>query len=490
MKIPVVLQPKQRQALILSKKTSTEFYGGAKGGGKSHVIRARQVLRRLKYPGSKGLIIRKTYPELLSNHIRKFWTEYPVTKNWYNKSEKAIYWPNGSVTEFSYLKNTDDVYTYQGRDYDDIDIDEITQHEEDVFKILRSSNRVSNPMRSHGIQPRMFLTGNPGGIGHAWVKRIFVDRQFRDGERPDDFTFIQAFVSDNLALTQADPEYVRRLQDLPEHLRRAYLYGDWDVFAGQVFDFRGTKEGKPYHVIKPKSIPDNANRFISIDWGGNAPVSIGWYAVFPCYSQEGIRFTRIWKYRELYYGIQGELASAVDFQSREKLVFSDENVAKVIARKSEGEDIEYVTGDPAMASSKPRSVTTKGESVIEVMNKTWKDMSVPLFIKPSDNDRVNGLARVRYWLSDAPDGLPYYQVFDNCQDTVRTFPLLIYKDGEDDVDTDTEDHVYDETRYGFMSRPYEAPEEKEIKPEDTPGTFDYHLKQMKRKRIIEKQGYI
>ena len=182
----------------------------------------------MKFPNTRGLIVRKTYPELLSNHIRMFFKEYPPVRQWYNKSEKAIYWPNGSITEFSYLKNTDDVYTYQGREYEDIDIDEVTQHEEDVFKILRSSCRTANEdfKRAGGI-PTMLLTGNPGGIGHGWVKRIFIDRQFKDEENPSDFSFVPAKVEDNAALMDNDPEYVKRLNDLPEHLRMYCFSWNW-----------------------------------------------------------------------------------------------------------------------------------------------------------------------------------------------------------------------------------------------------------------------
>lgn len=484
MELRITLQPKQRQALELSDITPVTFYGGAKGGGKSHLVRAREVIRRLKYPGSKGLIIRRSYPELLSNHIRKFFVEYPQTINWYNKSEKAIYWPNGSITEFSYLKNVDDVYNYQGREYEDISVDEITQHEEDVFKILRSSNRTT----MSGIFPTMFLTGNPGGRGHGWVKRIFIERKFKDKERPEDFAFVSARVEDNLALIKNDPMYVQRLNDLPDHLRRAYKDGDWDIFAGQVFDWRATKEGVPYHVIPPISLPIDAVRFVDIDWGGNAPVAIGWKAVVNRFTEDGLMFQRIYKYRELYYGIVGEVSSAEDFKSRHNLDFTDQNVARIIAEKSRGENIEYVVGDPSMFSAKPRSVTNKGKSVAETMNDYWSDNDIDIIIKPGDNDRKNGLDRVRYWLGQAEDGLPRYQVFDTCKNTIRTYPELIYKDGEDDVDTEIEDHIYDEDRYGFMSRPYGATVKAEPRPDEVEGTFAAHLKRAREQRIRASMG--
>lgn len=484
MALTITLQPKQRIALNLSEITPVLFYGGAKGGGKSYLIRARQVLRRLKYPNTKGLIIRKTYPELLSNHIRMFFIEYPETVKWYNKAEKAIYWPNGSITEFSYLQHADDVFTYQGREYEDIDIDEITQHEEIVFKILRSSNRTTNPT----IKPTMLLTGNPGGIGHGWVKRIFIDKLFKDEETAQDFTFVQAKVTDNRALIDNDPDYVKRLNDLPPHLRRAYKDGDWDIFAGQVFDWRATKNGEPYHVIEPQHIAQNATRFIDIDWGGDKPVAISWKAIFNVFTEEGIRFERCWTYREKYYGIQGQITASEDFKQRESMDFTDKNIAHIIAQESENETIEYVVGDPSMKGKKPSSVTPIGESIMEAMNDFWTENEIPLFIKPGDNNRKTGLERVRHWQSEAPDGKPYSQVFSTCKDTIRTYPLLIYKEGTEDVDTDIEDHCYDRDRYGFMSRPYGPKHITDTKTQDVYNTFDWHLKRMRLKRLQADYG--
>ncbi len=213
---------------------------------------------------------------MLSNHIHKFFEEYPVTREWYNKSEKTIYWPNGSTTAFSYLQSPDDVYTYQGREYEDIDIDEITQHEEIVFKVLRTSNRTSNQkLVDMGLVPTMLLTGNPGGIGHAWVKRIFIDRQFKPEERAEDFDFVQAFVQDNVALLKADPDYLRRLEDLPETLRKAYLYGDWNIHAGQAFGELSVQT----HVIDPFEFPEKVRWFAGFDHGFNHPYVFTLFAI-------------------------------------------------------------------------------------------------------------------------------------------------------------------------------------------------------------------
>lgn len=267
------LQPKQREALKQSLTTPVFFYGGAKGGGKSHLVRVREISRRLKYPGTRGLIVRKTYPELLSNHIRKMFTEYPILAKWYNKSEKVINYPGGSITEFCYLKRTDDVYNFQGREYEDISIDETTQHEEDVFKILRTSLRTTRT----DIKPTMFLTGNPGGIGHQWVKRIFIDRKFRGREKPEHFKFLQALVYDNKKLIEANPEYIEWLQDLPEHLRKAYLEGDWNIFAGQAFN----ELSYQHHLVEPFTLPPNTRYIAGYDHGYNHPFSFVLAAITP-----------------------------------------------------------------------------------------------------------------------------------------------------------------------------------------------------------------
>ena len=269
--LKISLQPKQREALRVSEATPTTFYGGSRGGGKSYLVRAREVKRRLQYPNSKGLIIRKTFPELLANHIRPFFKEYPVIKQWFNKSEKTIYWPNGSTTEFSYLRTTDDVFTYQGREYEDIAVDEITQHEEEVYKTLTASVRTTNP----NIKPSILLTGNPGGIGHQWVKRIFVDRKFYPEENPKNYAFVPAKVYDNKALIDNDPAYLDRLRSLPEHLRRMYLEGDWNIYAGIAF----TELSEHIHLVKPFTLPDHTKFFAGFDWGFDHPCAFVLFAV-------------------------------------------------------------------------------------------------------------------------------------------------------------------------------------------------------------------
>lgn len=431
--VDITLQPKQKEALKKSNHTPVLFYGGAKGGGKSFLVRAREISRRLKYPNTKGLIVRKTYPELLSNHIRQFFKEYPFTYQWYRAGEKAIYYPNGSVTEFSHLGSAMDVYTYQGREYEDISIDEITQHEETVFKILRSSNRTSNKaFTESGGKVSMLLTGNPGGIGHGWAKRLFVDKLYTDNERPEDFGFVQAKVWDNKALMDADPDYVKRLKDLPKDLQRAYLEGDWDVFAGQVFNEWRVGLHVCNRVIPKAEFP----HFMWIDWGysGNENHEGAFACLLGAMVQEnykGIVFNRVIVYKE-YYG---------KFKHPKEW-------AKDIYDTLPVKNIKEAVGDSAMFNNQ----TDGSKPIAKLMEDEWNTLAKKHWVtmKPGTKNRLGRVATLHNWLSLAPDGLPYMLIAENCEHTIRTIPLLVYDPYKvEDVETTGEDHLYDALTYGL-----------------------------------------
>ena len=435
------IQEKQKEALRLSLSTPVLFFGGAKGGGKSWLVRAREIVRRLKYPGTQGLIVRRTYPELRANHIVKMFQEYPILREWYNKSEKTIYYPNGSTTEFSYLKNTDDVYTYQGREYQDISVDEITQHEMEVFKTLRSSLRTSDS----SITPSMFLTGNPGGIGHAWVKRIFIDRKFRDNENPNDFAFVQAFVTDNTALMTADPEYVKRLQDLPEHLRKAYLEGDWTIFAGQMFSMLTHAK----HVIDPIKLPTGTQYFAGYDYGYNHPFGFVVCALTPPGD---------------YFVVSHIRERFVDVADQAKLMLKMlENKGKVIvyaghdifdSRQGGNRTIEDQLYDAGFAKS--------GHAIAR-----------------AGIDHINGIAEMRKAFSLRPDGTPNLRFFRNALEVYNCIAeQQIDPNKPEDVikinavDGEGGDDLADSLRYALRSWTLPKTLQKSIKP----GTGEMLLK--------------
>src|SRR6202142_2580500 len=211
MELVIELQPKQKKFLEAIETTPITFYGGAKGGGKSKGLQLIMLLRRFRYAGSTGAIFRRTYPELEGNHIRPLFQAFPALREYWNEAKKLLSLPNGSTLQFCHCNNEADVDLYQGREFHDLAIDEAGQWPEAMFRRLLGSNRSS----TKGILPRAILTGNPGGIGHGWLKRLFIEKRFNERERPSDYAFIQALGDDNSALIDNDPLYVRRLESEP-----------------------------------------------------------------------------------------------------------------------------------------------------------------------------------------------------------------------------------------------------------------------------------
>lgn len=469
-------------------------YGGAAGGGKTDTLLAIATIAAFQYPGIKIAYFRREYPQLegLGGAIQR---SHELLSGIAKYSDKNHRWsfPTISQFQFYHCENERDVYSYQSQQFDILLVDEGTQFTQFQIDYLITRNRATVDYPT--FKPFCVIASNPGNIGHAMFKERFYDlgpERIKDFHYPTGevrkHVFVPSHLEDNQILEDRDPGYRKRLSTNKYNLE-VLLKGNFDVFAGQVFQFRSEKDGKAYHVIEPQPIPENATRFVDIDWGGDKPVAISWKAVMNCYTKTGQKFIRIWLYREKYYGTEHEVSSATDFKEREGMEFTDKNVAKMIARESENEKIEYVVGDPAMGSKKPRSVTAVGESIMEAMNDQWKADGQELFIKSGDNNRIGGLSRVRYWLSEAPDGLPYYQIFSTARDTIRTYPMLLYKENTDDVNTDLEDHAYDRDRYGFMSRPYGAPEKRDKPAEQIPGTFEHHLRQKRLEHIRERLGY-
>ena len=221
--------PNEKQAQFFASRARYTAYGGARGGGKSWALRRKLVGLCLCYPGIRCLLIRRTLAELKANHVLPLLSEYGAILR-FSAGENAFLMDNGSRIDCGYCDSERDVLRYQGQEYDIIAIDEATQLSEMQFVALKATLRgVRNMPR------RMYLTCNPGGVGHAWVKRLFIDRDFRMGEQSEDYCFIPARVWDNAVLTEADPDYVKGLESLPERLRAAWLDGRWDVFEGQFF---------------------------------------------------------------------------------------------------------------------------------------------------------------------------------------------------------------------------------------------------------------
>ena len=276
-------QPNEKQRLFLLDRHKHIAFGGARGGGKSWAVRTKAKLLAFRYAGIRLLIVRRSYPELMNNHINILRNELAGAAV-YNDRYKILRFMNGSTVNFMYCDRDGDLDRIQGVEYDVIFIDEATQLSEYQMKSIAACVRGVNP-----FPKRVYYTCNPGGRGHGYIKRLFVDRRFKDGENPEDYSFIQSLVSDNTALMKAQPDYVKQLEALPPKLKEAWLYGKWDIFDGQFFeDFvigneMEKSELRFTHVIKPFDISRGEARgwklYRSYDFGYNRPFSCAWWAV-------------------------------------------------------------------------------------------------------------------------------------------------------------------------------------------------------------------
>lgn len=420
------LQPKQRKFLETIERTSITFYGGAKGGGKSYAARTIILLRRFKYPGTHGGLFRRTYKELEGNHIRPLFKAYPFLKQFWNESKKLLSLPNGSTLEFCHCENESDVELYQGREFEDLFIEEAGQWTEEMFRTLLGSNRSAQP----GFRPRCGLTGNPGGVGHQWLKRLFVEKRFKQGERPQDYAFIQALVQDNEALIDNDPDYLHKLEAEPnEALRKAFLYGDWDIFAGQYFG----EIRREVHFIKPFTIPVHWNRFGSYDFGYNHPAAFGWFAV----DEDG----NVYLYRELI-----------------KPGMRIDQFAKEILKYDDTRELYPIIGG-LDCWTKKNVINDQSPPTIAEEFATYE-----IYLKKAIVDRIQGASQLRKYLAwqDKPNNKPKFFIFETCPITFDCLTRMIHNpDNVEDVlkvdasegDPMTGDDSYDMVRYALMSRP-------------------------------------
>lgn len=432
MELRLAYEAQRRQGLFHSCPADEVLYGGAAGGGKSEAMLHDALKNAAKYPKCKIIMFRRTFPDLERSLILRSRQIYPREFGTYNESKKRWTFLNGSTIEFAYMAKESDVFNYQGAEYDFIYWDELTHFTYTQYIYMISRLRGTNP----GIRRQIKAATNPGGVGHAWVKERFIDvgepeRIHRptpsaDEPEPGSRCFIPARITDNTKLMEADPGYLKRLENLPEALRKQLLYGNWDSFDGMAFS-----EWNPdIHVVKPFAIPDHWKRFRAIDYGRSAPFCCLWFAID--YDMN------LYVYKEAY---------------KPGLDATDQ--AELINDMSRGETIEYTVLDSACWIPNQH-----GESIAD----TYEQLGV--YCEQASKNRLNGKDRVHAWLKVLEDSRGTYsrvKIFENCRSLIRTMPALPLDDRKpEDIDTDAEDHAYDAFRYGVMSRP----DPREYEPRD------------------------
>ena len=268
------------------------LFGGAAGPGKSKALLMEAILQAQEHPGANTLLLRRTFPELEQSLLLYFRRDVPrELYRSFNESKHVVTWLerlDHAISVTARVRMTS--INTRAREFLFIGIDELTLFTLRQWQFLTSRNRCAVP----GAFPCMAGATNPGNIGHAWVKSLWIDRQPASGmEHPEeydsrDYDFIPARVSDN-PIYAHDENYLKTLRALPSHLKRAFLDGDWDVIAGQYFDrFDVTR-----HVMRAEAIDWKPwwRRWISIDWGFEHPAAVYWHAAVPQY-QSGARTLR------------------------------------------------------------------------------------------------------------------------------------------------------------------------------------------------------
>lgn len=377
----------------------------------------------------------------------------PLGSYKYNDSKKEITFPNGSQIVFRYCSNDKDLNNFQGTECDIMYIDEATQFTEEQFKILAACVRGVATRKEDKFPKRCYLTCNPGGQGHGWVKRLFIDKSYRSGENAEEYRFIQASVFDNKALMEQQPDYLRQLEALPPKLREAWLYGRWDIYSGQFFeDFRTTpdvelcakagispeealRQRRFTHVIEPfdMSLGDcrGWNIMRSYDFGYNKPFSLGYWAV----DYDGV----LYRIAEIYGCTETPdegVRWSPDEQFRRFREFEDQHPWL------KGRHIVDSVADPAIWDS------SRGESIADTAARYG------IYFTPGDNQRIPGWMQMHYRMQFSDYGFPRMYVFNTCKAFIRTIPLMMYSETHpEDINTKLEDHCPDECRYMCMSRP-------------------------------------
>lgn len=377
------LKVTKRQKSFLDATETEVLFGGAAGGGKSYGQLVDAMIYAMRYPRSKQLILRRTFPELEKSLIRTSLSLFPKALYTYHATSHSGRFLNGSLIDFGYCAAENDVYQYQSAEYDVIRFDELTHFTEGQYIYLLSR------LRGTAELPRQIKSStNPGGVGHSWVKARFIDPSPPDipftGSDGLDRIFLPARIEDNGFLMRADPMYKRRLEALPPSEKRALLYGDWDLFEGRYF----SEFSRRLHVCEPFSVPAHWRKYRTIDYGLDRLACL-WIALSP----DGCTYV----YRE-YCASDLPIGRAAE---------------AILSRTPPTEDI-YATLAPPDLWSRSQE-TGKSKAALFA--------AAGLIFTKTSNDRESGWLAVKELLCER-EGRVGLRIFSFCTELLRCLPAL------------------------------------------------------------------
>jgi len=433
-------RPFDRQADFHESQGKYRLFGGAAGPGKTKALLWDAIIQAFRYPGCDTLLLRRTYPELESSLLAYFRRDVPRTfYKSYNESKHVVTWTNGSTTRFGYCRNENDVYQYQGAEFLFIGLDELTHFTLRQWQFLTSRSRCPIP----GSFARMAGATNPGNIGHAWVKALWVDQVPPPGfERPElydaaDYDFIRAKLDDN-PIYANDAEYRRTLEALPEHLRRAFLDGDWNVFAGQYFDVFDVGR----HTARPEELRLEPwwPRWISIDWGFQHPSAVYWHCAVPTPVTRDSCLVTGEKRPNQSPGTNHQ-SRIITYREFVQAGLSPRMLAQGIAERSGRERISEVFLSPDAFAHR-----TAEASIAEQLGDVLVANGLP---RPcaADDDRIGGW-QLMYQLLESDSWL----ITENCAKLIEGLPQLVRDTNRvEDIRKMDGDDAADAARYGLVS---------------------------------------
>lgn len=444
-------QPTPKQAMFHASKANEILYGGAAGGGKTKALIMDAFFRCLKNAGTTAVIFRRSYGELEDTDIKEAQASYPEKLATYNAGRHEFRLINGSKILFRHCENEADRFKYSGIEIQFLYFDELTSFEQTIYDFLKTRLRAK---KSLGVVPIVRSASNPGNIGHGWVKKMFVDagpymeiqeqRIYSEAlhkERVIRTQYIPSLAMENPYITD---DYIFELEMKPAALRESLLLGKWDAFEGMVFsewkdDRDHYKDRKWTHVIEPFDIPDDWPRYFGFDHGYSKPFSCGWYAMGP----DGC----LYRYRE-WYGCKPK-------QSNVGIELTPVQIADGILEREEYETKNNIrilrTADPAIFDK------SRGDSVADQMAPGFLGRHKGVVFGKGDHARIPGKMQIHERLRFDENGRPKLQVFNTCKEFIRTIPTLPYSAKKpEDIDSDAEDHIYDELRYVCMDHPVAA----------------------------------